>query len=564
MKKRTLIAGIVGVFALAIGTFVVTRVYDTKADSPSERSSSDVINFTVESAAVDNPKIKVESEATFSQDYFSKPSTEYNNDLAILSLQMAMTASSTAESYAKYGEKFTDVAYTDYDDPDPTTARNVYLVNTYKNMEFVDDVYYKYDKPLNDTSDTVAYGIASRKIKVNGKRYNLVNVAIRSASYGAEWASNYTVSNENGVTGFEDAANDVYNGLKEYLEDEHLNKSNTKIWISGFSRGAGVANIAAASIDKACRDKLFKMSRDDVYAYTFATPQGVYDNEVNDIHNELYDNILNVINRVDIVAKTAPSCWGYGRYGKVLYIDQKHISGDDLDKIKEGKKVNYDSETVELVKNISKSYDEMRFINDSENEDKGKMYGGFAVKEEFTDVLDIAFQIIAKDTDEYKDKWQDVVTDIVPFAIDQVKKYDEETGTWVNYESLGEFIEMNYDADVINKAAEADVFSQSEYRDRMDMVDKMYRKGVLDESKTKIMTKIIDTYYGIRILAYHYGISKDDVLDVTGRAFDKVWDLLNKCLPIGDTLNFKMNHYCEFYLAWLKNYDISSNTVISK
>ena len=70
MKKRTLIAGIVGVFALAIGTFVVTRVYDTKADSPSERSSSDVINFTVESAAVDNPKIKVESEATFSQDYF--------------------------------------------------------------------------------------------------------------------------------------------------------------------------------------------------------------------------------------------------------------------------------------------------------------------------------------------------------------------------------------------------------------------------------------------------------------------------------------------------------------
>ena len=58
--------------------------------------------------------------------------------------------------------------------------------------------------------------------------------------------------------------------------------------------------------------------------------------------------------------------------------------------------------------------------------------------------------------------------------------------------------------------------------------------------------------------------SKDDVLDVTGRAFDKVWDLLNKCLPIGDTLNFKMNHYCEFYLAWLKNYDISSNTVISK
>ena len=564
MKKRTLIAGIVGVFALAVGAFAITRVYDTKADSPTEKSSSNVIKFTLCSAAVDNPKIRVESEALFSEYYFSKPSTEYNNDLAIISLQMAMAASSTAESYAKYGEKFADVAYTDYDNPDPTTARNVYLVNAYKSMEFYNDVYYKYDQSLNDTSDTVAYGIASRKIKVNGKKFNLVNVAIRSASYGAEWASNYRVSNENDDTGFKAAAEDVYNNLKKYLKDENLNKSNTKVWISGFSRGASVANIAAASIDRACRDKILDFSRDNVYAYTFATPQGVYDNNTNEIHDELYDNIINVINKVDIVAKTAPSSWGYGRYGKVYYIEQKHISGDDLDRIKEGKSVDYDSETVELVKNISKEYNQMRFVNDTDNRNKDEMFGGFAVKEEFTEVLDIAFQIIAKDTNEYKEKWQDVVTDIVPFAIDQTKKYDAKTDTWVNYESLGEFIEMNYDAEVISKASEAGVFSQTEYTEKLELVDKLYRKDILDLSKKKILSKIIDTYYGIRILAYHYGISKDDILEVTERAFDKFWDLLNKCLPIGDTLNFKMNHYCEFYLAWLKNYDISTNTVISK
>ena len=34
-------------------------------------------------------------------------------------------------------------------------------------MGFTDDVYYKYDKSLNDTSDTVAFGIAKKEINVN-------------------------------------------------------------------------------------------------------------------------------------------------------------------------------------------------------------------------------------------------------------------------------------------------------------------------------------------------------------------------------------------------------------
>lgn len=559
MNKKRLIVGLLGVFVLATGVFAATRVYQTKA------SNKDEIKFTISSPAVDDPIVRVESEAVYRSDYFSKPSTEYNNDLAALSLQMAMTASSTAESYELFGEEFADVAYTDYDDIDPRTARNAYLVETYKQLGFYDDVYYKYDKPLNDDSDTVAFGIARKKIKVNGTKYDLVNVSIRSASYGAEWGSNYTVSNEYNVTGFQSAADDVYEKLKEYLEDNHLNDKKTKLWICGFSRGAGVSSIASAEVDRACRDEVFEFSRDNVYSYAVATPQGAIDNEANDIHNELYNNIMNIINKTDIVAKTAPAAWGYGRYGKVFYIDQPHISGDDLEKIEKGKKVDIDAETVELVKNISYDYNKMRYANvDSETIDMDKLYGGFTVKEEFTEALDIAFGIIANNTDEYKEQWQDVVTEIVPFAINQTKKYDEATGKWVNYETLAEYISMNYDLEAINKATKAGVFSQKDYDEKIAWVESLYAKGVINKSARAILIKVFDTYYGVRILAVYHGISVDDVLDVTGRAFDRLGELVKRCLPIGDTLNFKMDHFCEFYLAWLKNYDVSTNTIIYK
>ena len=111
-----------GVLVLATGVLGAARLYKSNANEVEE------IKFTVSSAAVDDPKVRVESEAKYRDDYFSKPSTEYNNDLAALSLQMAITASSTAESYGLYGEEFSDVAYTDYDNPDPRTARNAYLV----------------------------------------------------------------------------------------------------------------------------------------------------------------------------------------------------------------------------------------------------------------------------------------------------------------------------------------------------------------------------------------------------------------------------------------------------
>lgn len=559
LNNKRLIAGIMGVLVLATGVLGAARLYKSNANEVEE------IKFTVSSAAVDDPKVRVESEAKYRDDYFSKPSTEYNNDLAALSLQMAITASSTAESYGLYGEEFSDVAYTDYDNPDPRTARNAYLVNTYKNMGFTDDVYYKYDKSLNDTSDTVAFGIAKKEINVNNTKYNLVNVAIRSASYGAEWASNYRISNEYNETGFQTAADDVFEKLKKYLEDNRLTGKKTKVWICGFSRGAGVANIAAAEIDRACRDKVFKFDRDNVYSYNIATPQGAMDNVQNDIHNELYDNIMNIINKTDIVARTAPTEWGYGRYGKIYYIDQMHVSGSDLDRIEKGKSVDLDAETIELIKNISYDYNKMRFAHDdSEEYDMNKLYHGFAVKQEFTEAVDIAFGIIANSTGEYKERWQDVITEIVPFAINQTKKYDPSTGKWVNYETLAEFISMNYDLDIINRAVDAGVFSQSDYNEKIEWVENLYQKGMLDKKTKAILNKIVDTYYGIRILAVYYGISVDDVKDVTNRAFERLGELVKRCLPIGDTLNFKMDHFCEFYLAWLKNYDVSTNTIIYK
>ena len=557
-KKILKKIGIVGsIFA------VVAAVTVGVTHNKSKASGNETIKFDVSAAAMDKPSDKIKTDAVYKTEFFSKPSTKYDNGLATLSVVMTLASSSTAESYSQYGEDFVDVAYTYYDDPDPATARNVDLVNAYKSMGFENDVYYKYKTSLNDASDTSAYGIATKKIKIDGKGYNLVNVTIRSASYGAEWGSNFMVKNEKGFTGFENAAVELYDNLKEYLYKNKLNKSNTKIWMTGLSRGGAVANISGAYLDRACRDNVLKLKRDNIYVYSFATPQGVLDNEINDIHNTLYDNLISVLISTDIVPRTIPASWGYGRYGKVYTINQVHISSKDLEKIAQGKKVDYRDETVELVKNISRTYNECRYYYDKDY-DMDTLYKGFAVKEDFRDALDIAFGIFGDDNKEYVARWQKCVTEMVPFAISQVKKYDINTKTWVSYESLAEYISTNYDNDCINKAIEAGVFSQAEYTENMQKIEAFYRKGMLDKDTYLVLKKIADTYYGVRILAVHYNVDLQLIKNASDRFFDRFWALVKRCMPIGDTLNFKKNHFGEYYMAWLKNYDPSTRKVITQ
>ena len=152
---------------------------------------------------------------------------------------------------------------------------------------------------------------------------------------------------------------------------------------------------------------------------------------------------------------------------------------------------------------------------------------------------------------------------MIPYVIAQRKKYDNETGQWVEYDTLSEYMADYFDLSYINRAVEEGVYSESEYNELMQNIYKLKAKNIIDEEAYDVLRKFADAYYGIRILAVNYNVSAEVVKDVTGRVFERIWDVAPKCLPLQDTLGFKTNHFASTYYAWMKNYNPCTEEVIN-
>lgn len=527
--------------------------YCTNKKSKVVKADNGRIEFEYSSSALDENTVRLNNKAVFDEKYFEKDSLEYNHDLAKLSLVMAMASSSTAESKDYWGTVFNNVVDTTVEEIDPATARNAYIVDVYKQLGFTDDIYEKYEVSLNDTTDTVGYSIAKKKINVNGKNYNLVLANARSVSYGAEWASNFTMKNEYGNSGFRQCGEQFYQGIKEYIEENNLGE-NTKVWLPGFSRGAAAANVAAALLTKDAEAGKYLFSKEDIYGYMFATPSSSIDDEYN---SEMYNNIFNIINEADFVPTTAPACWNFRRYGRTITIPQLLVSKKELKKIQEGKYVNVDEKTVNAIKSISYDYNVMRHenaVNDNEYVPVDKLYIGFTVNKELTELGDILFRTVTEDVDEYAEKYQGVAKEIVPFLINHVRKYDSSKDKWVNYGNLGEYLCDKYGTEVFNEAARAGVFSQTDYDSKLEAISNMLNKGIINEDKASLLEYVLDTYYGVRIIAFKYGINSEIIKELTTNMVSELWTMLKK-FNLNDPLCCRYVHYAEFYMAWMENYN---------
>ena len=204
------------------------------------------------------------------------------------------------------------------------TRRAYNIQRLYETLGFTNARYVNYDKPLTDTSDKVAFSMAMKYID-NGKggTDTLVAIPIRGSGYGGEWGSNFDltttkVSNYVHHNGFWAAMGDVWTGLDAYvaeLEEQGAITGELKLWVTGFSRGAAVANLLAHEIMR--HDDLggVTVARKNLYAYTFATPAGMSEEFFRRSGDPDDSNIYNLISPVDVVPRVAPSQWGYGRYG---------------------------------------------------------------------------------------------------------------------------------------------------------------------------------------------------------------------------------------------------------
>lgn len=232
----------------------------------------------------------------YSDSFFSHSACSYDHKLA----KMSFGATMAAFTYKKQGDKY---------------------IRSLLNAVGCDDRSIKtekYDTNL-PTDDSCAYALASKHLPGN---YHLIPVFIRSHRYGGEWVSNAHVIDESCpgyAAGFKTAADKLYDELIRYIDTKGFEKGRVKLWICGFSRGGAIANLLGARLTLESG-----ISKDNIFVYTFATPNTVFDKSA-----VFIDNIFNIVSEMDSVPRMPLSLWGFTRYGTDLYLPCKARRGAD-------------------------------------------------------------------------------------------------------------------------------------------------------------------------------------------------------------------------------------------
>ena len=209
-------------------------------------------------------------------------------------------------------------------------------------------------KKEHENKHHVAFTVAKRQVK-NGP--TIMVVVIRGTE-GNEWISNGNIGGKKATFhyGFNTAKKEVLKKLKTLLAEE--DKTNTKLWITGHSRGAAVANLLAADINKDTTIAPY-IPYENVYCYTYACPNVSTSVTAN-------KNIFNYVNYSDFVPTVPLRVWGFKRNGiDVFYSESENKVTSSNNKIT--KKV--DSYTI--IKNKCPSISNKPYISFTEknNED---------------------------------------------------------------------------------------------------------------------------------------------------------------------------------------------------
>ncbi len=223
----------------------------------------------------------------YSDSWFLRSSSEYNHKLAQASMGLAV---SSFRYYSTDGS------------PQDKNVRSFLDQAGFQDVR-TDD----YDRPSGRY--TIASAMGHKEIHdEDGNTYELIAVGIAGQGYRDEWLSNFSIGDGEIHTGFADAADDMYDRFFGYIAANDLDEKDIRVWISGFSRSAAVANIFAAYLS----DTQW-FDPDDIFAYTFATPATTKNPKKGN-----YPNIFNIVGRMDPVPMVPFLIWGYDRFGTTL------------------------------------------------------------------------------------------------------------------------------------------------------------------------------------------------------------------------------------------------------
>ena len=251
----------------------------------------------------------------YTNDYFAESSYTYNPSLATMSVSFAMSAFGSGNE-------------SDYENKS-INAKNLLMeigISDEKRIK-TNDWFTK--KPTTDSIGVIA---GNMPITVNKKDYTLIALAVRGGGYEQEWASNFTIGTSGQHNGFNTAKNNVIEFLKNYISSQNIN-GPIKLWITGYSRAAAIANLVGGEIDKGTTlGSKISYDLSDIYTYTFETPAGALTSQVK--NNSKYNNIYNIINQSDPVPYVAPAALGFGRYGIDKYLPSAQANGTNYNNLK--------------------------------------------------------------------------------------------------------------------------------------------------------------------------------------------------------------------------------------
>ena len=254
------------------------------ADIKYAKDDFDAINITV--PFLDTATVSYEWEFPYADDFFRQPSERFSRTMA----QGSLGLSASAFRSDKY-----DTIPLQYE---------TYL----RRAGFEDLMSFGFDAPTTEESLS---GVIGKK-KIDG--FTVIAAVTCGQGYGNEWAGNLKVGNDEIHEGFRQAADLLESHLNDYIEANDIDRGDAKLWLSGISRAAAVANLTAA-------DAIESGDWDDVYAYLFGVPRTTK-------KPEAYPGIYNICGQFDPVSQAPLQSWGYERYGTDLYTPSQEMNSD--------------------------------------------------------------------------------------------------------------------------------------------------------------------------------------------------------------------------------------------
>lgn len=317
MKRRDFCKALVCSAALAPG-LALPRA-EAAAKSQTVGRAVPAGNYTM-SFRSELSQMDIEHEYYYSDSFFAHTSVQYDHQLALATLGMVTAAFNTWASDAKYWAN-------------GDVGREDSLDAAYTKLGFGDVKYRYYDVDVGKAGDFVGWSTARKTITLNGKRTTIVALILRGGGYGGEWVSNLHTGAGHAHSGFIIPVHEVFADLKNYLAaaQQKGELGVVKLWMGGYSRGAAVANLLAARVNK----ELPGLERENVFVYTFATPVALGPQDYPDLQQD-YDNnhnadgslkeswgesnIFNIISSGDIVPHLLPEEWSFHRNGNDRFL----------------------------------------------------------------------------------------------------------------------------------------------------------------------------------------------------------------------------------------------------